>query len=62
MTIEKFEKAQKQYYELMDCTWTLQKLKQSYEIVLNICYTDSYASKNSMHKADEEVKPFLYLI
>jgi hypothetical protein len=43
----------------MDCTWTLQELKQSYEIVLNICYTDSYASKNSMHKADEEVKRML---
>lgn len=59
MTIEKFEKGKKIYYELTECTRILQELKQSYEIVLHICYTDLYASKDSMHKADEEVKRIL---
>lgn len=43
----------------MDCTQILQELKQSYEILLNICYTDLYASKDSIHKANEEVKRIL---
>ena len=55
MTIEKFEKAQKQYYELMDCTRTLQELKQSYEIRLHI----SYENSNSIHIVNEEVKRML---
>lgn len=55
MTIEEFEKAQKKYYELMDCTRTLQELKQSCEIRLHIPYENS----NSVYRVDEEVKRML---
>lgn len=43
----------------MDCTQTLQELKQSGEIHFSILYADLYASRSSTHKADEEVKRIL---
>lgn len=59
MTIEKFEKGKKIYYELMDCTQILQELKQSGEIHFSILYADLYASRSSTHKANEEVRHML---